>query len=56
VDRGVKITNSIVTNSIVNEEAFIEKAFIRSSIIGKRARVSGRIYEINVGDLSSIKL
>jgi glucose-1-phosphate thymidylyltransferase len=56
VDRGVKIMNSIIMNSILNEEAFIEKAIVRSSVIGKRAQVSGRIYELNLGDLCKIKL
>jgi glucose-1-phosphate thymidylyltransferase len=56
VDRGAKIKSCILSNSIVNADAHVEKVILRGSIIGKNASISGRIHELDVGDLTKIRL
>jgi glucose-1-phosphate thymidylyltransferase len=49
-----EISNSVVKNSILSEGCWIHNAILENSIIGRNARVTGKIKNLNVGDLSEI--
>jgi len=48
----VEIANSVVKNSILSEGCRIHNAILENSIIGRNARVSGKIKNLNLGELS----
>ncbi|OGC77164.1 MAG: hypothetical protein A2Z27_00535 [candidate division Zixibacteria bacterium RBG_16_50_21] len=47
-----EITNSVVKNSILSQGCWIHNAVLENSIIGRNARVTGRIKNLNLGELS----
>ncbi len=47
---GVTVRHSLVRDSIVEERASISDALLDSSIVGRRARVSGMARDLNIGD------
>ena len=51
-----EISYSIIHNSIVDREAVVKNAILDESLIGQRARVTGRYQILNVGDTSSVDI
>jgi glucose-1-phosphate thymidylyltransferase len=54
ISAGCEIRNSIIRDSIVDEGAVVESVLIEESLVGQRARVSGRFRRLDVGDTSSV--
>ncbi len=50
------VRNAIVNDSIVDEGATVEEVHLVRSIVGRGAHVSGAATELNVSDLSMVKL
>ncbi|QQR85210.1 MAG: nucleotidyltransferase [Flavobacteriales bacterium] len=52
--KGVTVVGSVLRNTQVGESAVITDAVIAKSIIGARAKVTGRAMELSIGDDSTI--
>ena len=56
IAEGCFISNSILRDSIINENARVSDVLLDGSLIGANATVSGRPYNLNVGDSSEVNL
>lgn len=55
IGSGCIVHSSVIKNSIIENEAQIENALLSDSIIGRGARITGRLKMLNVGDTSHIE-
>lgn len=55
VGPGARITDSVVRNSIIEGDAEVEGAFLEASLLGNRARVTGRAKRVNAGDDATVE-
>lgn len=53
LEKGAKITNSIISNSIIRDETIIDNANITNSLIGKATNLKGTKTEHSLGDYST---
>lgn len=54
VGNGTQIQNSIITNSIIQENSCIKDANLDNSMIGNYVDYKGNLYELNIGDYTSV--
>ena len=52
--RGVRVVNSVVNDSIIGAAAEVSGAVLRNSMVGERAVVRGKAFELSVGDDSTL--
>ncbi len=55
VGSGCIIRRSVIQDSIVENETTIENALLSESLIGRGARITGRLNTLNIGDTSQIE-
>lgn len=56
IEAGAVIHNSIVSNSFIDAEAHVEAAILADSMIGKGARINGRVQTIILNDKEEVKV
>lgn len=49
------IKNSIITNTIIQEQSVLHDANLDNSMIGSFVDYNGKLYELNIGDYTSLK-
>ncbi len=53
---GVTVSNSIIRNSILSSDATVENMLLDGSIIADKAKATGHMYQLNVGDSSEVNV
>jgi len=56
IGQNCQIEETIIKNSIIGEKTIIKKALLSDTIIGNRTELTGRLYQINMGSSSLVKL
>ena len=56
ISRNTKITSSVVDNSIIQSDTEILNANISNSMVGNSAKISGRKFDLSVGDFNTCEL
>jgi glucose-1-phosphate thymidylyltransferase len=54
IDKGARITDSIIRNSIIGSNAQVSKALLDKSIIGNNSVIKGTFKRLNSGDSSEV--
>ena len=54
IGAGVTVRDSVVRDTIAEAGATIEAAVVENSLVGRRARLTGTVQEVNIGDLAEV--
>ena len=54
IGAGVTVRDSVVRDTIAEAGATIESAVVENSLVGRRARLTGTVREVNLGDLAEV--
>ncbi|MBQ2076905.1 MAG: hypothetical protein II471_05265, partial [Bacteroidales bacterium] len=56
VGKGTSICGSVICNSVIQEATTIENMNIHDSMIGSHTKLSGKQYDLSIGDYNTLEL